>query len=191
MNFRCAGIIQESIVDGRGIRMVVFCQGCMRHCKGCHNQHTWDPKGGYMENTDHVIEMYKKNPLLSGITISGGEPFLHTEPMTLLATEVHRLGGDVWLYTGHILDKILDFFIEDPISSYSSYRLLREVDVLVDGPFMLDKRDISLDWRGSSNQRVIDFAKFRKDINAFNEFCKDLDDRHRRLFASCVNIRRS
>lgn len=189
MEFKCAGIVQESIVDGLGIRMVVFCQGCTRQCEGCHNKHTWDPKGGYWESTNNIIEMYKKNPLLNGITLSGGEPFRQPDAMLLLAEEIHRLGGNVWLYTGYTLDKLLDMILES--FGYVSYKLLGEIDVLVDGPFILDKRDLTLDWRGSSNQRVIELAKFRNDVNAFDKFRKDLNVEQKELLESCLNIQRS
>ena len=82
---RLAGVIRESIVDGPGIRMTVFVQGCPHHCKGCHNQHTWDFEGGYMSSVERVLEEAAKDPLLKGVTLSGGEPFSQAKPLTVLA----------------------------------------------------------------------------------------------------------
>ena len=97
---RLSGIIEESIVDGPGIRFVIFSQGCPHHCKGCHNPQTFDPSGGYEDDTNNLIMKIKKNPLLKGVTFSGGEPFLQAEAFTELAKEIHSLGLDVMSYTG-------------------------------------------------------------------------------------------
>lgn len=149
MNFRCAGIVQESYVDGPGIRLAVFVQGCSHRCNGCHNQHTWDPAQGYLTGTDFIIHEYKSNPLLCGVTLTGGEPMEQPKPMTIIAREVHKLGGTVWCYTGYTLEELKAFRNTD-INNF-----LKEIDVLVDGPFILSLRDLSLQWRGSSNQRII------------------------------------
>lgn len=149
MNFRCAGIIQESYVDGPGIRLAVFVQGCSHRCEGCHNQHTWDPTQGYLTGTDFIIHEYKSNPLLSGITLTGGEPMEQPKPMTIIAKHVHKLGGTVWCYTGYTLEEL------KALRNTDINNFLKEIDVLVDGPFILSLRDLSLQWRGSSNQRII------------------------------------
>jgi len=153
MNFRCAGIVQESFVDGPGIRLAVFVQGCSHHCKGCHNQHTWDASGGFVTGTDFILHEYRSNPLLSGITLTGGEPMEQPKAMLILARRVHKLGGTVWCYTGYTLEELRAK--KDPAIN----NLLKEIDVLVDGPFILELRDLNLQWRGSSNQRIIDLRK--------------------------------
>lgn len=145
---RIAGIQDDSVVDGEGIRLTVFGQGCPHHCKGCHNPITWDSEGGYTTTTEEILEQYKNNPLLDGVTFSGGEPFMQSFAFIDLADKIHEAGGDVWCYTGFTLEEL---------SRYSAgpYKtLLSKVDVLVDGKFIEKLRDISLLFRGSRNQRI-------------------------------------
>ena len=97
---RLAGVVRESIVDGPGIRMTVFVQGCPHHCKGCHNQHTWDFEGGYQSSVERVLEEAAKDPLLKGVTLSGGEPFCQAEALTVLAKRAHEMGLNVFCYSG-------------------------------------------------------------------------------------------
>lgn len=156
MNFRCAGIIQESFVDGPGIRLAVFVQGCPHHCPGCHNPHTWDSSAGYITGTDFILHEYRSNPLLSGITLTGGEPMEQPKAMRILAREVHALGGNVWCYTGYTLEQLREKKDKD------INNLLNEIDVLVDGPFVESLRDLELQWRGSSNQRIINLKEERE-----------------------------
>ena len=89
---RLAGVIRESIVDGPGIRFVVFAQGCPHHCPGCHNPTTHDPAGGYDGDTDRLVEAFRQNPMLAGVTLSGGEPFLQPLPLARFARQI-RLPG--------------------------------------------------------------------------------------------------
>jgi len=149
MEIRLAGIVNDSIVDGPGLRMTVFTQGCCWHCAGCHNQQTWDLNGGYFEDTEAIIQKMKSNPLLSGITLSGGEPFLQEEACVCLAKAAHQLGLNVWVYTGFTWEKLME----------NDHPLLRDTDVLVDGPFLRNKRSLDLAFRGSSNQRIIDVQR--------------------------------
>ena len=146
MQIRIAGIVNDSIVDGEGIRLTVFVQGCSHHCKGCHNSKTWDYSGGHDIDVSEIIEMYKKNPLLQGITFSGGEPFDKVEPLSLIADNIHRLRGDVWCYTGYTLEELE--------KDTSKHKLLNKIDVLVDGPFVESERDLSLNFRGSRNRHI-------------------------------------
>ena len=143
---RIAGIVNDSIVDGEGIRLTVFVQGCSHRCKGCHNPETWDYNGGHDIDTSEIIKEYKENPLLQGITFSGGEPFDKVEPLSLIADKVHKLNGDIWCYTGYTLEELR--------KDTSKYKLLSRVDVLVDGPFIEAERDLSLNFRGSRNQHI-------------------------------------
>jgi len=147
MNFRCAGIVDDSIVDGKGIRLAVFVQGCSHHCEGCHNPQSWDPKGGFITSTEYIITQYEKNPLLDGITLTGGEPFENCKPMIILARAIHEREGNVWAYSGYTYEELIN---KNP----ETVNLLKEIDYLVDGPFILKKKDLSLYFRGSSNQRV-------------------------------------
>ena len=148
-----AGRVRESIVDGPGIRYVVFTQGCPHACPGCHNRHTWPPEGGEPVEVQTLLEEISKDQLLRGVTLSGGEPFLHARPLIGLAREVRRMGLDVWLYSGYTWEEILQS--DDP----SWPALLQNVDVLVDGRYLEAQYNFSLRFRGSENQRLIDVAK--------------------------------
>lgn len=148
MKIRIADIVQDSIVDGPGIRLTVFTQGCPHHCKGCHNPGTWDYDGGKLVDTDEIIAMMDANPLLDGITLSGGEPLLHTADCLTLAKAAKKRKLNVWLYTGYTWE------IASQVSTVQA--LLRYVDVLVDGPYIESQRTLELPWRGSRNQRLID-----------------------------------
>ena len=154
MKLRIAGIVDDSIVDGEGVRLTVFTQGCPHHCHGCHNPQTWNLDGGHEIDTEEIVEKLKENPLLSGITFSGGEPFLQPAPLTELAQAAHKLGLDVWSYTG--------FTLEELEKRTDAQQLLNEVDVLVDGPYVEALRDLTFQFRGSSNQRIIDLNELRK-----------------------------
>ena len=149
MKIRIAGIVPESFVDGEGVRFAIFMQGCLRNCPGCHNPATHDLNGGKIFDTEEIISAMKKNPLVSGITLSGGEPFLQIPPAVELAKAAKNFGLDVWCYTG--------FKFEDIPSE--GEELLKNTDVLVDGEYIEDLRDLDLNFRGSKNQRVIDVKK--------------------------------
>ncbi len=148
--------MDDSIVDGDGLRLSVFTQGCPHHCVGCQNPDTHAASGGRDEDTENILARIDENPLLTGITFSGGEPFLQPAPLTRLAKEAHKRGLDVWSYTGYTLEELLAK--KNPAID----ALLRELDVLVDGPYEERLRDLTLNFRGSSNQRIIDMNAFRK-----------------------------
>ncbi len=150
--FRLAGVIRESIVDGPGFRFVVFAQGCPHHCEGCHNPETHSFDGGYISNTDNIIEAMKKDSLLAGITLSGGEPFCQAEAFSVLAKRVKEMGLSVMAYTGFTFEQLYSSFEKHP--EYK--KLLEQVDILIDGKFEIKKRSLALKFRGSTNQRVID-----------------------------------
>ncbi len=156
MKIRIAGIVDDSIVDGDGLRLSVFTQGCPHHCVGCQNPDTHSASGGRDEDTENILARIDANPLLTGITFSGGEPFLQPAPLTRLAKEAHKRGLDVWSYTGYTLEELTAK--KNPAID----ALLRELDVLVDGPYEERLRDLTLNFRGSSNQRIIDMNAFRK-----------------------------
>ncbi len=156
MKLRIAGTVNDSIVDGDGYRFAIFTQGCPHHCFGCHNPETWDPAGGKEVDTEELLEKIRVNPLLEGVTFSGGEPFAQPGPLAHLAREAHEMGLDVWSYTGYVLDELTA--MGDPEVD----GLLNELDVLVDGPFVMAGRDLTLRFRGSRNQRVIDMNATRQ-----------------------------
>ena len=152
---KIAGTAQDSIVDGPGLRFVVFTQGCDKKCEGCHNPATWDIGGG----TDIPVEDLKKvmleNPLIDGLTLSGGEPFLQATECAELASAARRANLSVWVYSGYTFEELLSRSVKD----LHTRKLLELSDVLVDGAFDLSKRTLSLKWRGSLNQRLIDVKK--------------------------------
>ncbi len=155
---RIAGILHESVVDGPGVRFVVFSQGCPHHCPGCHNPDTWNPGGGEERTVRELLrEIHKAPGCVKGITLSGGEPFGQSAEMAELAARVHRQGFDVVTYTGYTYEKLQEMAREDE----SVARLLAETDILVDGPFIEAQKDIALRFRGSANQRVIDMKASR------------------------------
>lgn len=150
MKIRIAGTVNDSIVDGPGLRFTVFTQGCSHHCPGCHNPETHDPTGGKEEDTAEIIAKMKKNPLLSGLTLSGGDPLEQAAPCLELAKAAHGAGLNVWTYTGYTWEALMEKNDADQMA------LLRETDVLVDGPFLQGQKSLELDYCGSKNQRLID-----------------------------------
>ena len=150
MLIRIAGLVPESYVDGDGIRFAIFMQGCLRNCEGCHNPETHALDGGRLMDTTEIISEIKKNPLLDGITLTGGEPFLQVDAANELARAAKNLGLSVWCYTG--------FTFED---LPPEVELLKNIDVLIDGEFVESLRDLELQFRGSHNQRIIDLQKTR------------------------------
>lgn len=154
---RIAGITKESIVDGPGIRFVVFAQGCKHNCPGCHNPETHSFDGGTLVDIKSVMESMYKNPLLDGITFSGGEPFEQAEGFAELAYNARQRGLNVVTYTGYTYEKIMD---NRTIQSGWD-NLLENSDILVDGRFELGKRNLLLKFKGSENQRIIDVKQTR------------------------------
>jgi len=147
MLFKLAGIERESIVDGPGIRLAVFFQGCDHKCLFCHNPKSWEFDGGTSVDTQDIIEEYKANPLYKGITLTGGDPVYQASAALELTNEIHKLGGNVWLYTGFTMKELLQM-------SETVRSLVNSVDAIVDGPFMIEYKDLSLRFRGSSNQHI-------------------------------------
>lgn len=156
MKLSIAGVIKESIVDGRGIRYTVFTQGCPHHCPNCHNPQTWPFDGGSEKEISEIFEDFKQNPMLRGITFSGGEPFCQPAPLAELARQVHDIGKDVTVFTGYTYEQLLEKN-DEAVNS-----LLAETDVLIDGPFVEELKNLELHFRGSENQRLIDMKKTRE-----------------------------
>ncbi len=151
---RVAGLTDDSIVDGKGFRFVIFTQGCLHHCKGCHNPETWDMNGGTLMDIDEIKEKIARNGLLDGITFSGGDPFYQPEACANLAKWAKERGLNIWAYTGFLYEELLKMpEVKD---------FLDLVDVLVDGPFILEEKSLLLNFRGSKNQRVIDLNETKR-----------------------------
>ena len=152
MVVRLAADIQpDSILDGSGIRTVIWFQGCLHNCKGCQNPETHDMNGGMVVDIDEIKMKLKNLKYQSGITLSGGDPFFQPEAALEIAKFAKSIGLNVWAYTG--------FTYEALLSDKSKLDLLKYVDVLVDGKFMLDKKSLNCKFRGSTNQRLIDVKK--------------------------------
>ena len=153
MKVRLAGNIQsDSIVDGDGIRTVVWFQGCPHHCRECHNPETWNPNGGMEIELEEVKEQLKNLKYQTGITLSGGDPFFQPIEALEIAKYAHSIGLNVWCYTGYTYEEIM-------ANDDDKKKLLENVDVLVDGRFEIDKKSLACKFRGSTNQRIIDVKK--------------------------------
>ncbi len=153
MEIRIFGTVEDSIVDGPGLRYSVFVQGCPHHCPGCHNPESHDFNGGRLADTADLLLPMKKNPLLDGLTLSGGEPMCQHEACAELAAAAHAAHLNVWCYTGYTWEALLQE--ADP----ARMALLHQVDVLVEGPFILAERSLELKYCGSRNQRLVDVQK--------------------------------
>ena len=152
---RVAGLIQESIVDGPGLRYVVFAQGCGYCCAGCHNPETWDYNGGIEMPVADIIKEMLSNPLVDGLTISGGEPFDQAADCASLAAVAREKGLTVWVFTGNTFEQLKRRAKSKP----AVRRLLTQTDVLIDGRFIKEEKTLAMEWCGSKNQRVIDVQK--------------------------------
>lgn len=147
-----ANIIGDSIVDGPGIRTTIFVQGCCHHCPGCHNPQSWE----FGKGTDLTVEQAYgeviSNPLCRGVTFSGGEPFCQPHPLAVLARRLKERGYEVASYSGYTFEELLS-------GTPEQRELLDTLDVLVDGRFILEQRNLDLRFRGSANQRILDVPK--------------------------------
>jgi len=150
-DLRLSGVVKESVVDGPGLRYVVFAQGCPHRCAGCHNEQTWAYEGGAPHKPETIISDMKRNPLLRGITISGGEPFLQSGAFAKLAKLAREAGYNVYTYTGYLYEDLAAMSKRDQ----NVKELLNHTDTLVDGPFIKERKSYDLAFRGSSNQRLI------------------------------------
>ena len=153
---RVLDIIHGSIVDGEGLRTSIYFAGCKHRCKGCHNPQSWDFNSGIDMSIDEIFEDIKKNNF--NVTYSGGDPlYQNLYDLVALSKKIHSLGLDIWLYTGFTFEELLND------SKYKD--ILENVDVIVDGPFIEEKKDLSLLFRGSSNQRIL-----KRNNGKFEEF---------------------
>lgn len=159
MLIRLAGLVPESYVDGPGIRFTVFVQGCPHHCKGCHNPETHDFNGGRLADVDKIFGKIIRDPLIKGVTFSGGEPFCQPEPLNYLAGMLKEKGYHVMSYSGYTFEELLAMSEENS----NIKGLLEKLDILVDGRFELSQRSLELKFKGSRNQRLIDVPKSLKE----------------------------
>ncbi len=162
MKIRIAGIVNDSIVDGPGFRLALFTQGCPHDCPGCHNPDTHDFNGGKEDDTERIVSMMRENPLLDGVTLTGGDPFCQCAPCAEIAEAAKQAGLNVWAYSGWTWEQLSETAKTDPDTA----RLLNSTDVLVDGPFVLSQRTLELRFRGSRNQRLINVPASLKEGRA-------------------------
>lgn len=141
----------DSIVDGPGLRIVLWTQGCPHHCKGCHNPQTWDYTGGKLFDINELIEQIENSHLQDGLTLSGGEPFEQVEALIPIVKAAKQKGLNVWSFSGYLYENLL----QDELKK----QLLELLDVLVDGRFIESQKDFRLWFKGSKNQRIIDVQK--------------------------------
>ena len=153
MRLRLAGITRESVVDGPGIRVVVYAQGCPHGCPGCHNPDTHDPSGGELFDVEQVAQIIRSVPIAQGVTFSGGEPFSQAEAFAELGRMLKSSSLNIVTYTGYVWEDLVKS------SSAAWQDLLSLTTLLIDGPFSEGERNLSLAFRGSGNQRIIDVAE--------------------------------
>lgn len=159
---RLYGTAPDSIVDGPGVRFVIFVQGCPHHCPGCHNPGSHDMEGGTVSSTAELWSAIRRDPLLTGVTFSGGEPFLWAEELAEIGRAAAEVGLDVMTYTGYTYEQLLGMAEENP----GVKKLLTVTNYLVDGRYEEENRDLTLRYRGSSNQRILDVTCYPNSKNA-------------------------
>ncbi len=145
-----SGIIPESIVDGPGIRYSLFVQGCPHRCPGCHNPQTHPFEGGVTKTVEEIVAEVAEDPLISGVTFSGGEPMCQAAALAELAKAIHAMGKNIVCYTGYTFEQLL--LENDP----DRMTLLEQCNYLIDGPFIMEEKSLMVKFRGSKNQRVLD-----------------------------------
>lgn len=148
MKARLSGIVRESVVDGPGLRIVVFFQGCPHHCRGCHNPQTWDSVSGTLLDCEEVLMAIGYPGIISGVTFSGGEPFQQSAALAYLGGVCKERGFHIMAYTGYQWEQLLS----SPDRNVA--KCLAVIDLLVDGPYQ-EERKVALPFRGSGNQRII------------------------------------
>ena len=153
---RLFGLVEESFVDGPGIRFAVFVQGCPHHCEGCHNPGSHDPEKGTPSSVSELWAKIDRASYIDGVTFSGGEPFTHAAALAEIGRLAHEKGLNVMTYSGWTYEKLM----EKAETDEAVRAHLTVTDILVDGPFVLAERDLSLRFRGSRNQRALDISGY-------------------------------
>ena len=154
MKIRLSKIYPTSIVDGPGVRYAIYTQGCLHGCEGCHNPQTHDVNGGYMMDIDEIVKDIKNRPYIKAITFSGGEPLLQVKAINEIIDALDH-GYEIILFTGFTYE----FLTSSSGSNQHLEKLLHSIDYLIDGKFIIAERDLTLQFRGSKNQRIIDVKK--------------------------------
>lgn len=157
---RLAGLAEESLVDGPGIRLTIFAQGCPHRCPGCHNPETHISVGGTIYNLSEILDIYKAYPSYRGLTLSGGEPFMQAAACALLSKAVRAQGGNIICYTGYYYSALQKMAEKDS----GVHALLKEIDLLIEGPFVLQQRSLEAPFVGSLNQRFRALSEEGKNI---------------------------
>lgn len=156
MKIRLAGPIEsDSIVDGEGIRTVIWTQGCVHNCYGCHNPETHAFDGGTVTDTSEIIHILDQLKGQDGITLSGGDPMCQVDACLEIAKYAKTIGLNVWCYTGYTFEQLLKMSETKP----NLLELLKQIDMLVDGKFILEQKSLEVKFRGSKNQRIVDVKK--------------------------------
>ena len=150
-----ADLQSDSIVDGPGLRTVIWTQGCLHHCKECQNPQTWDMEGGGLVPVQDVLDAIDELRNQDGLTFSGGDPMFQVEACNVIAEYCKKKGYNIWVYTGFTYDEIMKLAKKN--KTYIDF--LKNTDVLCDGSFKINERDLGLLFRGSRNQRLIDVQK--------------------------------
>ena len=153
---KISGIVEESIVDGPGVRFTIFFQGCTHNCYKCHNPNTHDINKGKEISVDQLICNIKELPYIDGVTLSGGDPLMQIEECVELCKKIKQLNLNIMVYTGYTYETLLK------MSNPKYQELLKYIDYLVDGPFIYSLLDLTLKYKGSSNQRIIDIKETKK-----------------------------
>lgn len=149
---------KDSIVDGEGLRAVIWFQGCKHNCAGCHNPETHDLCGGFETTTEKIKREIDSLIIQDGVTLSGGDPFFQPEAMLDICTFVKSKKLNIWAYTGYTFEQLIELSNDNQIY----FDILKQLDVLVDGRFILKDKSLSILFRGSTNQRIIDVKKSLK-----------------------------
>ena len=160
--FATRDIQQDSIVDGEGIRSVIWFQGCSHNCPGCHNPETHDFNAGVIVSLEEMKAQIDELEYQAGVTFSGGDPMMQVEALTELASYVKEKGMNVWCYTGFTFEELI--ILAEKNDNYK--KALEQIDVLVDGKFVLELKSFDVQFRGSSNQRILDVSKSLKEGKA-------------------------
>lgn len=152
-----AGFLDNSLVNGKGMRSVIFCSGCSHNCKGCHNESIQDYRYGDRISSNDILGRIKNNvPVITGVTFSGGEPFDQAKVLLEIALEIKKIGLNIWSYSGYNYEEILNSNTQDMVE------LLKQCDVLIDGLYVEQLKDLNSIYKGSSNQRIINVQESLK-----------------------------
>jgi len=165
-------ITTDEVTQGNGLRVALWLSGCSHHCEGCFNPETWNPSAGKKFDETAKLKLYAElsKPYIQGLTLTGGDPLFPANRKEIasfiLDVKSKFPDKDIWMWTGYKLEDLINEDAEDQYHTIAN--ILKFVDVLIDGKFEINKRDITLEWRGSSNQRIIESAKVMQTYKVFS-----------------------